>query len=109
MPTKRGIKRRVTHDSVIDADFHEPSGKARKQLECELLPPNDGPVLEAAYLAAEAAARRYTESPRVNIQCQVCGLDQEKWHSRVPLFLNAAEQPVRFPGHFCSKECFEHI
>ena len=104
--TRRGVKRRDTHDSVIDMWWDDKPNAKRSVPDDR---PEDGPVLEAAYIAAAVAARnREAAWPRIR-GCQVCGLAQDKWTIGLPLLVNAANQPVQVPGFFCSKACFEHI
>ena len=91
MPTS-GIKRQMTPDSKVAQpmkrlakwDLDKDHVKRRNH---PSLPCNDG---------TEAC-------------CQVCSLAESRWVRGQPCLLNAANQAVRIPGHFCSKECYEHI
>ena len=103
-PEAKGVKRRISHDSVMAKFDEERPAKKPKE---EPHPLHDGHVLEAEYIAAEYAARKASTR---GAACQVCGLARDKWAARTPLlFLNARQQPVTFPGSFCSKDCFFHV
>ena len=61
----------------------------------------------------ERPMKKRKPSPTAEVDaviCQVCQLQRHKWPTggQAPL-LNALEKPVRVPGHFCSKDCYEHI
>jgi hypothetical protein len=42
-------------------------------------------------------------------ECQVCRLPSALWRNADALLLNSCGQPIKVPGTFCSKDCFEHI
>ena len=87
-PRVVGIKRHLTPDSKLARQTRHagPWGKA------ELEP------LEA-----------WEEEEELEERCQVCLLEQRRWVRGHPCLLNAHDRPVRVPGSFCSKECYEHV
>ena len=108
-----GVKRQTTPDSIMTATWVKETSSAKRAKPAEL---DYGPVLAGEFLSAELAmrkavadARKKDEEMPANRACQVCGLDRDRWVCRLPLYLNAREQPVKLPGSFCSKACFEHI
>ena len=70
-------------------------------------------LLDAEFQVAEVAWRRAAENVQQTYEkpekCQVCSLSRDKWFCRLPLYLNARDEPVNLPGSFCSKACFERI
>lgn len=108
----KGVKRQITPDSIMSAEWQsEPDAKRPANESAASHPLDHGSVLEAEFIAAEvarlnAAAKLQAVPP---VACQVCGLNRDRWECATPLYLNARDQPVKFPGSFCSKDCFEHV
>ena len=104
--TTTGIKRQIIPDSVMTVRWEEqPSDRKRHKPYPELL--------DAEFQVAEVAWRRAAENVQQTYEkpekCQVCSLSRDKWFCRLPLYLNAHDEPVNLPGSFCSKACFERI
>jgi hypothetical protein len=104
----------LDHGHVLEAEFIAAEvaarNKAAKQ-QAAAHPLDHGHMLEAEFIAAEVASLNNAAKQQAapHVKCQVCGLSRDKWQCRTPLYLNALDQPVQFPGAFCSKDCFEHI
>ena len=91
-PRITGIKRQITPDS-----------KFARQMRRE------GPYGKAVLQGAMGPLDAWEEEEEPEGRCQVCLLEQRRWVRGHPCLLNAHDRPVRVPGNFCSKECYEHV
>lgn len=122
---RSGIKRRVTPDSIMADTWPEKANSSVPEIQVPTCtkrsrddPLDQGPTLEAEFLAAEVAAHKMLTAARIKTYrsakpcrdaCQVCGIARDRWTCTLPLYVNAWGLPIQVPGSFCSKECFEHI
>lgn len=87
-----GIKRQHTPDSKVAVPIK------KRQFAKE------APLAKEAATATRAASDERT--------CQVCQR-RMTWHTGAaawePVALNARGDPIKVPGSFCSKECYEHV
>ena len=110
------IKRQITPDSVLTADW-ETEEQQVKRRHAKLVNDPRADLQDAEFVSAEVAYQKAVASMRglrkvrrvKPLACQVCQLPSDKWVCRLPLYLNARDEPVNLPGTFCSKACFEHI
>jgi hypothetical protein len=98
-PRAPGVARRGTPDSKVAMPLAQRKRARPHQLmmECE------GTFKPKLHSAVSSRARR----------CQVCLRAElpERVNASAyePLLLNARGSPVKVPGNFCSKDCYEHV
>jgi len=74
------------------------------------------PESKVAIATSKSKAAKFESAPEVKktcvdtVFCQVCQLPASRWPAcATPLLLNSMDQPVKVPGSFCSKVCYEHV
>jgi len=95
LTSSRGIKRQLTPDAKV---VH----RMTRLNPVQYVKPNTLQHVKQQKYSSPAKSARI-------ISCQVCWLPSTQWQAGEPLLLNACDQPVKVPGNFCSKECYEHI
>ena len=87
-----GVGRQITPDAKVAKAIWRP----RKEKFDEAFPQS-------------AVCSRETKRASNGRECQVCRLPSALWRNADALLLNSCGQPIKVPGTFCSKDCFEHI